>query len=609
MAKSRFAPPSGVASLGGQPRRFMAPGIQGAMQYASSHGLDPNQQAAFAAQMRDLQSPSPDPAVIAQAAQIQQQAIQNEREARLRQQQLSGQQRTANDANDIRRGQLNLDARRSDIDARSKNREMEIRARGDDRRMRLSEIQEGKRFSDTERTQQAWEVQSASVLEKDAAEMLKAARGIEYTPEGRRMFSQLAAEGKAILAARSTLRPAAFSQMMGKWMEKFESSDLPSFQVEPPNIKDVLSRTFTDIGNGMGAVLDKDGVPQFRKIVDSEFAKAASMDANGNPQIATPEERLKAAFSGPKNTAAFQKAYKEAETALQSEWSSKPENADALMPPSMDPAEVRKKMQEPFRQQYEFEREMLGLGGTQPPMVAEPPVEQEEMPPAAGAPPIDPYSGTIKGPGFFSDLKDQYSRMAGMFTPGQQAPQGPPANPNAPDPVALKSREEADLEYFSDEGNAKIRELFDADRGGKRNEVFKNKAFRALEEAVKGAELPSHPARYIDRRAVDRLSFMGSKDPIGDAAKSVADAIKEKGRHFALMSPMEQEALGAQLDIYDPVRDADAIKALKPGTYYMDNALRIYRVPPSKKTMLERAGNQIPDKVQPDVRMFQGRGF
>jgi hypothetical protein len=631
------------------PRRTMAgPGRDEQVRLLASNGAD-SKTLLDAMKFGQEQVNNFDPTIFQHAAEIAQKNLAMQEESKqanlqrqMQMQQLQMQERQAN-----ARG--TLDHQRFKADDRNRQKQIQLEDRDSQQRFGLARLQESKRMGDQEQLDAKWQMNAAEMLDQDAAEMLKAARAIDYTPEGRRAYAQLAAEGKAIKAAKGKLRPEQYSQMLGAWMEKFEGADLGSFAAEPPTIKDALARNYQDIGNGMGAFLQADGTVKVLKTTDGQgFSALSKLNEDGKPQIVDPKQRAQELWGGTKNASAFSKAYKEAENALKEQWLSKPGNEEKLSAPDMSPAEVRKKMMETLEQQYQFELEMSGQSPAEDPAAmgqpgAEAPGDDLNLSPAGkafrdriraedqqgGDGKLSQYSGKVTMPGFMHDLKHQYSKMAGIFDPKAintaTKPGGDPtALPDVADPEAMESRAAADDKYFQQPQQSAIRELFEArlneqsetnpkTSGGRalldkvRADKRADSPFHQLNEAVKAAKLPSHPARYIDPRALARLDAVGSKDPVADAAASVATAIKEKGEHFALKSPMEQEALANMLTILDPKKDAEEIKKLRPGTYYMDPALRIYRVPPVKQSMVERVADPLGGKKF-DPMMYRGIG-
>lgn len=83
-----------------------------------------------------------------------------------------------------------------------------------------------------ERDEQQWMADGGDVLSQQAGEILKGFRTQQLTPEGQRVLSQLNGSYRAIQAQRGRqLRPAAYAEAMGDWMESLQQAGLDQFVV------------------------------------------------------------------------------------------------------------------------------------------------------------------------------------------------------------------------------------------------------------------------------------------------------------------------------------------------------------------------------------------
>jgi hypothetical protein len=561
----------------------MAPGTQGALQYAASHGLDPNQAATFAAQIRDLQSPSLNPAVMAQTAEIAARNIQGERDAQLRRQQIGAQSQQANDANAIRRSQLDLDARRTEIDGRIRGRAQDIAARSDDRRMRLAETQEGKRFSDRERADETWNLESAKVLENDVREMLKAARAIEYTPEGKREYARLAAEGRAIQASRSKMRPAQYAQLLGQFMERFEQSDLGSLQAAPKSLKEKLADDSFDLGTGYMVFRQPDGRYDVKRAQD-EASKIANADLKKaelemGAALLPPEMEAGKTWSDPKTgRTQFLKDVEDAKARLAQKWSVENPDSDQIEPPAFSPEQIEEEMLEPYRMRHRMLQRFSQGQGAAPGA------------PAAQGGAASHLQGVPAGPG---DMQKMPPGFQGMFGNQPQPGQQPTAQPASQQgmmgqgPIATPDQQIAyQLENFMQKGRSDLVDRPEAARIQERlNAVGSTKTWYDLitEDAV---------AAYIEE---------GSKDPFGDLIEHVDAMLKVDGFNIEDVPPDMQLKMEQTLPT---VMTASQYEKLEPGKIFIDGATgKIVRKPvkgvdDQPKGKVKRAPTYTPDPRQ-----------
>lgn len=556
-----------------------------------------------------------DPQVFQHAAEIAQKNLAMQEEARqadmqrqMQMQQLQMQERQAN-----ARG--TLDHQRFKAGDRNDQQRLQLADRDSQQRFGLAKLQESKRMGDQEQLDAQWQHQTALVLDKDMSEMLKVARTIDYTPEGRRIYAQLAAEGRAVQSAKGKVRPAQWSQMAGQFMERFEQADLGSYQSEPPSIKDVMARQYQDMGNGVGLLMDSKGdLKSFNTIAGKDMAALAPLTEDGTPKPITTDEYMNKQFNDPaKGPAAIEKAKKEAIAELQKQWNMKPGNEED-MPPMPEPSEILEQMRRDAEFNVQVQNMSRGIApppeeqpiaSTQPGKAMSDHIRAKKEGLETGEPQPDPTQGPnygqVEKQGFFSALGDRFGEMAGAF-------KKPAADPNEESRNPFEEAKQAEAVYYDNPRHAAIKELFDEKlTEGYNDENDKPKSnrpldviewqnrkktggtpFQRLDAAVKEAKLPRHPSRYINTMALDLLAEAGSEDPVGDAAGAVADAIRKGTTHFSLKAPWEQEALASIAPVYDLKKDQDKIKELAPGKWYMDKFLNMYRIPPEDKTIMQK---------------------
>lgn len=624
-------------------RQLFDPGRQGNIQRAMAGGASDDELRRIADAARAPQTPAGYDQTMAQAAELAHQNIRHrdamamqQQELGLRQQQILGDQQ-------LRRAQGNLDHQRAAANHRLQQRSLAMQERQGNARIALAAEAEGKRMSDSDRMQAQWEMASADVMSNDIRDLLKAARGIEYTPEGRMVYSQLAAVGRDLMSQKGRMRPAQYLEMAGQFMRAFEEADLGSFQVQPKGVKEVLAERFQDMGNGMGAFLQPDGSLKVLQIDADEFLKAGSEDAT---KIATPQEMAMKLWGGPKNVGAYNKAYTEAQTRLQEQWMRS--HPDAVDPPSFDPDEIEAEMMGMLERQHRFQLRQMGVdtvtapgeaklsgadalkqhfgGGQamdaetakrvfQPVQDGSPqprPDDVQRQQPASSQP--VPFSQQpSQDPTFFQDMKGETGKMFRRlgWSASQPAVQGgaddrsragsPAMEPAGATPEPIPPREPlspqaaADEEYFaSNPAASRIREMFDS------GVADSNEGMSVLAKAVQSAGLEGHPAKYVHPIAVKALVDRGAKDPIGDASRAVAAAIENKTEHFSLMGRWQQEALANSVQVLDPNNpdDRKKIEALPPGSAYMDPALNIYEIEgKNDKSILRRAAEWIGERL------------
>jgi hypothetical protein len=494
-----------------------------------------------------------DPAVFQQAAQIAQQnlAMQEQAKQAESQRQMQMQQMQMQERQNNARG--TLDHQRASADDRNRQRQLQLQDRESQQRFGLAKLQESKRFSDQQRFDAEWQQESAQILDKDIAEVMKAARAIEYTPEGKRLYAGLSGYAKALQGSRAKLRPAQYAQLAGQFLETFAEADLASYQVEPPSMKEIYAQNVMDMGNGMVAHTDKIKVTKGTNLKDMASVADLEKDADGNTVIATPEERAIKGLAGEKNVAAFSKAYKEAEAALQAEWSARPENAAVMTPPRMDPKEVQAKMLETYRLQADFER-MLS-GGTEP---------GAETAPTSGMTP----AGATQGPGadFRARIRAENKNRSNREKPipwyfreseeGRAASQAM-RNAQTPEEAAQVTQQ------FIQAGVERVASMPEAAK------VQERMAMRGIEGAW---------TQYITEQAVANQIEAGSKDPFSDVLKhaeamlSLPDGFDLKDAPLEWQERMEKEMATVHLQAeYD---------MLPPGEIFLDGVTgKIVRKP------------------------------
>lgn len=472
----------------------------------------------------------------------------------------------------IRQGEFGLRQRAADLSELESLDNMRLREQAfglDERRMGLAETQAGKQFSDAERTGVDWKLEATREMDANINDMLKAARQMTLSPEGKRVLAQLADERRSIAAAKPDMTPEQYSDMAGQFMNRFAEADLAGYEQQPPSSDEIIARSYRKIDGNVGVWISPDGT---MRPVESKMAiEEAKNSANQQSPPATVDDQWKKMYglSDDKNTDKFAKDYYAAEERLQRAWKADPKNIDTPTAPPMSPEDVEKEMRRMLELQHQFSNR-----GQQPAAVATQPATPPE-----------------------NVVSTRHSEQESTPTPAV-------ATPAVGQPVT-KTTAELDDEYFQkDPAIAQMRQFFDQAMG------MGEKAppqLKRLAEAMKGVEDDHHPARYISRDAIEELQRRGVADPIGEAAKSVADTINDGEMHFAMMEPEEQNALRdlERLDENNP-EDAERIKQLPPGAFYLDPAMRTKRVPPNdppkasasrtRKTILESAiaPNKLP---------------
>ena len=471
----------------------------------------------------------------------------------------------------IRQDEFGLRKRAADMSELESLDNMRLREQTfglDERRMDLAEGQDKKRFSDAEQAGVNWKLEATREMDTNINDMLKAARQMSLSPEGKRVLAQLADERRSIAAAKPDMKPEQYSDMAGQFMNRFAEADLAGYEEQPPSADAIIARSYRKIDGNVGIWISPDGT---MRPVESKMAlEEAKGAANQDLPAATVEEQWNKMYGGgDKNYDKFLKDYSGAEERLQKKWKADPRNIDDPVAPAMKEEDVKAEMRRMLELQHQF---------SQP--------GQAVAPPPAAANPQENVSAT------------RHSVQESTPTPAA-------APPVAGDMPVTKTTAELDEEYFQkDPAIGQVRQLFDQAMG------MGEKAppqLKRLAEAMKGVEDDHHPARYISRDAIEELQRRGVADPIGEAAKSVADTINDGEMHFAMMEPAEQNALRdlERLDENDP-EDAKKIKQLPPGTFYLDPAMRTKRVPPNdppKASMLRTNKTFLESSVAPGANL------
>lgn len=98
-------------------------------------------------------------------------------------------------------------------------------------------------------------------MDERATSLLKEARGMNLTDEGKRELARLSSSYNKIQSKRSSLRPKQYNELMGQWMDKFEQSRLHNLkEKESPSISQMIeSGAIHPMGNGTYWTFDRNG--------------------------------------------------------------------------------------------------------------------------------------------------------------------------------------------------------------------------------------------------------------------------------------------------------------------------------------------------------------
>lgn len=402
---------------------------------------------------------------------------------------------------------------------------------GDAQPSAMSELREPK-IGDREKMDAQWQQQTALTLDKDMSEMLKAARAIDYTPEGRRAYAQLAAEGRAIQASKARHRPAQWSQMAGQFMERFERADLGSYQNEPPNIRDAMARQYQDMGNGVGLLMDNNGnLRPFNSVAGKDMAAIAPLQEDGQPKPVRADERFLELYGGTKNAPAFNKAKREAISDIQTEWSMKPGN-EGDTPPMPSPEEIEERILRDIEYQVQMENRLRGIKA---PGAEAAPAEAASR--GLGMPAMAPEAAS-RGPG--ADFRDRI-----------RAENEDRSNREKPIPWYFRE---------SEEGKATTRAMQLAQTPEEAAQIAQQFVQTGIERVAgmpEAAKLQERMAlrgisgawtKYVSEEAVAIQVEAGSKDPFADILKH-AEAMLSLPEGFSIENaPLEwQEKLKGEM--------------------------------------------------------------
>tara|TARA_Y100000389_G_scaffold48812_2_gene44363 strand:- start:1324 stop:3492 length:2169 start_codon:yes stop_codon:yes gene_type:complete len=168
---------------------------------------------------------------------------------------------------DVRQRQaaLNLDRQTAESKARLDAGNLQLRARDSSQRNQLA-AQEAKQRADYQQSSIGLQERSANFretapMDERATSLLKQARGMKLTDDGRNALARLSSAYSKIQAKRSSLRPAQYNQLMSQWMDQFESSRLHNLVEQgPASIAEMMeSGRIQHMGGGSYWRLNDDG--------------------------------------------------------------------------------------------------------------------------------------------------------------------------------------------------------------------------------------------------------------------------------------------------------------------------------------------------------------
>lgn len=494
-----------------------------------------------------------DPAIFQQAAQIATQnlQLQAQQQQGMQAQQIQREQMAAREREVNARGKL--DHQRAAADDRNRQRQLQITDRDSQQRFGLARLQESKRMGDQERLDTNWQQESAQLLDKDMSEMLKAARAIEYTPEGRRMYAQMSAEARALQGSRAKMRPAQYSQMAGDFMERFAEADLGSYQAEPPSIKDEMASRFIDIGNGRGLLMQPDKTFKDINTTALKDVAAGSPLLDGEkPQVVPAMQRMQQDISGMKQ-ADIAKLEKDVRTELELEYTN--DNPDAVSVPKIGIDAIHDRIEERYKNREALERRMYGVPD---PEVAQQPGERAGRTPAGQA-----FLDRIKG--------KQPAGTAAMGSGLRPEPNPQPPVKELPGSVEFKKTPEAKearklMEGVStpEEAAAVAQQFIQSGmvRMSDRPESAR------IQERMAARGMEGDWTRFITEESIMRHVEEGSKDPFVDVVKHAEFMLGLPDGFDFQDAPLEwQERMDQDIP---KVHVESEYKKLNPGDIFID---------------------------------------
>lgn len=106
----------------------------------------------------------------------------------------------------------------------------------------------------------AWQQGSVGVTEKQVqsitAEMAKQQQNL--TPEGQRLYGDLAGKLRAVEQQRAQVRPAQYNALLSQWQAEFEQSGVRNHIQEPPTVEESWSQNAYPLPNGAFAIREQD---------------------------------------------------------------------------------------------------------------------------------------------------------------------------------------------------------------------------------------------------------------------------------------------------------------------------------------------------------------
>ena len=165
----------------------------------------------------------------------------------------------------LRQDALNLDRQTAESRARVDAGNLQLRARDTAQRNQLA-AEEAKQRADYQKSAIGFQERSANwretaPMDERASSLLKQARGMKLTDEGKKALAYLSSAFNKIQAKRSSLRPSQYNQMMSQWMDQFERARLHLHEEAGPASFDAMleSGELRDMGGGTYWRLNDDG--------------------------------------------------------------------------------------------------------------------------------------------------------------------------------------------------------------------------------------------------------------------------------------------------------------------------------------------------------------
>lgn len=165
----------------------------------------------------------------------------------------------------LRQDALNLDRQTAESRARVDAGNLQLRARDTAQRNQLA-TEEAKQRADYQKSSIGFQERSANwretgPMDERAGSLLKQARGMKLTDEGKKTLAYLSSAFNKIQAKRSSLRPSQYNQMMSQWMDQFERARLHLHEEAGPASFDAMleSGELRDMGGGTYWRLNDDG--------------------------------------------------------------------------------------------------------------------------------------------------------------------------------------------------------------------------------------------------------------------------------------------------------------------------------------------------------------